>query len=62
MFILILDSFQISNSLSLFSFQIEEHAIQDLLIHYQALGNPDEYVVVERCPQGPIAAPMWNKH
>lgn len=42
--------------------QIEEHAIQDLLIHYQALGNPDEYVVVERCPQGPIAAPMWNKH
>ncbi|XP_066468568.1 inhibitor of Bruton tyrosine kinase [Tiliqua scincoides] len=42
--------------------QIEERAIQDLLIHYQALGNPDEYVVVERSPQGPIAAPMWNKH
>ncbi|KAJ6665824.1 hypothetical protein lerEdw1_001296 [Lerista edwardsae] len=42
--------------------QIEERAIQDLLIHYQALDNPDEFVVVERSPQGPIAAPMWNKH
>ncbi|XP_032999189.1 inhibitor of Bruton tyrosine kinase isoform X3 [Lacerta agilis] len=42
--------------------QIEERAIQDLLIHYQAVGNPDEFVVVERSPQGPIAAPMWNKH
>ncbi|XP_053143059.1 inhibitor of Bruton tyrosine kinase isoform X2 [Hemicordylus capensis] len=42
--------------------QIEERAIQDLLIHYQAFGNPDEFVVVERSPQGPIAAPMWNKH
>ncbi|XP_042299437.1 inhibitor of Bruton tyrosine kinase-like isoform X1 [Sceloporus undulatus] len=42
--------------------QIEERAIQDLLIHYQAVDNPDEFVVVERSPQGPIAAPMWNKH
>ncbi|KAH0622107.1 hypothetical protein JD844_024105 [Phrynosoma platyrhinos] len=42
--------------------QIEERAIQDLLIHYRAVGNPDEFVVVERSPQGPIAAPMWNKH
>ncbi|XP_077162028.1 inhibitor of Bruton tyrosine kinase isoform X1 [Paroedura picta] len=42
--------------------QIEERAIQDLLIHYQAFGNPDEFVVVERSPQGPIAPPMWNKH
>ncbi|XP_054831335.1 inhibitor of Bruton tyrosine kinase isoform X2 [Eublepharis macularius] len=42
--------------------QIEERAIQDLLIHYQASSNPDEFVVVERSPQGPIAAPMWNKH
>uniref|UniRef100_A0A8D2LZN1 Inhibitor of Bruton tyrosine kinase n=1 Tax=Varanus komodoensis TaxID=61221 RepID=A0A8D2LZN1_VARKO len=42
--------------------QIEERAIQDLLIHYQAVGNPDEFIVVERSPQGPIAAPMWNKH
>ncbi|XP_061479196.1 inhibitor of Bruton tyrosine kinase isoform X2 [Rhineura floridana] len=42
--------------------QIEERAILDLLIHYQAVGNPDEFVVVERSPQGPIAAPMWNKH
>ncbi|XP_007439047.1 inhibitor of Bruton tyrosine kinase-like, partial [Python bivittatus] len=42
--------------------QIEERAIQDLLIHYQAVGNPDEFVVVERSPQGPVAAPMWNKH
>ncbi|XP_048351373.1 inhibitor of Bruton tyrosine kinase isoform X2 [Sphaerodactylus townsendi] len=42
--------------------QIEERAIQDLLIHYRAYGNPDEFVVVERSPQGPIAAPMWNKH
>ncbi|KAF1526758.1 Inhibitor of Bruton tyrosine kinase, partial [Eudyptes sclateri] len=42
--------------------QIEECAIQDLLIHYEAFNNPDEYVTVERAPQGPIAAPMWNKH
>uniref|UniRef100_A0A8D0GK01 BTB domain-containing protein n=1 Tax=Sphenodon punctatus TaxID=8508 RepID=A0A8D0GK01_SPHPU len=42
--------------------QIEECAIQDLLIHYEALDNPNEFVIVERAPQGPIAAPMWNKH
>ncbi|XP_053317203.1 inhibitor of Bruton tyrosine kinase isoform X2 [Spea bombifrons] len=42
--------------------QIEERAIQDLLIFYQALGNPDEYITVERAAQGPIATPMWNKH
>ncbi|XP_045150254.1 inhibitor of Bruton tyrosine kinase [Echinops telfairi] len=42
--------------------QIEERAIQDLLVFYEALGNPDEFVIVERTPQGPLAAPMWNKH
>ncbi|XP_053918216.1 inhibitor of Bruton tyrosine kinase isoform X2 [Cuculus canorus] len=42
--------------------QIEECAIQDLLIHYEAFDNPDEYVTVERAPQRPIAPPMWNKH
>ncbi|KAJ8411489.1 hypothetical protein AAFF_G00162970 [Aldrovandia affinis] len=42
--------------------QIEERAIQDLLVHYRAAGNPDELIVVERASQGPIAAPMWNKH
>ncbi|XP_028903554.1 inhibitor of Bruton tyrosine kinase [Ornithorhynchus anatinus] len=42
--------------------QIEERAIQELLVHYEALGNPDEFVVVERAPQGPMATPMWNKH
>ncbi|XP_036172493.1 inhibitor of Bruton tyrosine kinase isoform X8 [Myotis myotis] len=42
--------------------QIEEHAIQDLLVFYEALGNPDEFVIVERTPQGPLAVPMWNKH
>ncbi|KAM9317281.1 inhibitor of Bruton tyrosine kinase [Gastrophryne carolinensis] len=42
--------------------QIEERAIQDLLVHYQALDNPEEYITIERLPQGPIAAPMWNKH
>lgn len=42
--------------------QIEERAIQDLLIHYQAFDNPDEFVVIERAPQGPIATPLWNKH
>uniref|UniRef100_A0A7M4FH95 Inhibitor of Bruton tyrosine kinase n=1 Tax=Crocodylus porosus TaxID=8502 RepID=A0A7M4FH95_CROPO len=42
--------------------QIEECAIQDLLIHYEAFDNPDEYVVVERASQGPIATPRWNKH
>ncbi|KAM8954443.1 inhibitor of Bruton tyrosine kinase [Pelodytes ibericus] len=42
--------------------QIEERAIQDLLIHYQALDNPDEYITVERAAQGPMAIPMWTKH
>nr|XP_006115955.1 inhibitor of Bruton tyrosine kinase isoform X1 [Pelodiscus sinensis] len=42
--------------------QIEERAIQDLLIHYTAFDNPDEFVVIERAPQGPIATPLWNKH
>uniref|UniRef100_A0A3B3QKJ4 Inhibitor of Bruton tyrosine kinase n=1 Tax=Paramormyrops kingsleyae TaxID=1676925 RepID=A0A3B3QKJ4_9TELE len=42
--------------------QIEERAIQDLLLHYKALNNPEEFVVVERASQGPIAAPTWNKH
>lgn len=42
--------------------QIEECAIQDLLVFYEAVGNPDEFVVVERTPQGPLAVPMWNKH
>ncbi|XP_075718185.1 inhibitor of Bruton tyrosine kinase [Rhinoderma darwinii] len=42
--------------------QIEERAIQDLLVHYQAIDNPEEYITVERSAQGPIATPMWNKH
>ncbi|XP_045354838.1 inhibitor of Bruton tyrosine kinase isoform X3 [Leopardus geoffroyi] len=42
--------------------QIEEHAIQDLLVFYEAFGNPDEFVIIERTPQGPLAVPMWNKH
>ncbi|XP_038032588.2 inhibitor of Bruton tyrosine kinase isoform X4 [Anas platyrhynchos] len=42
--------------------QIEECAIQDLLMHYEAFDNPDEFVTVERAPQGPMATPMWNKH
>lgn len=42
--------------------QIEERAIQDLLIHYNAFDNPDEFIRVERASQGPIAIPMWNKH
>ncbi|KAM3931295.1 inhibitor of Bruton tyrosine kinase [Leptodactylus fuscus] len=42
--------------------QIEERAIQDLLAHYKAIDNPEEYITVERSAQGPIAAPMWNKH
>ncbi|XP_047414121.1 inhibitor of Bruton tyrosine kinase isoform X1 [Sciurus carolinensis] len=42
--------------------QIEERAIQDLLVFYEAFGNPDEFVIVERTPQGPLAVPMWNKH
>lgn len=42
--------------------QIEECAIQDLLVFYEAFGNPDEFVIVERTSQGPLAVPMWNKH
>ncbi|XP_073702952.1 inhibitor of Bruton tyrosine kinase isoform X2 [Garra rufa] len=42
--------------------QIEERAIQDLLVHYRAINNPEELILVERAPQGPIAIPTWNKH
>lgn len=49
----------ISSPLSL---QIEERAIQELLLHYRAHDNPDELIVVERASKGPIAAPTWNKH
>ncbi|KAM4865640.1 inhibitor of Bruton tyrosine kinase isoform 1-T2 [Thomomys bottae] len=42
--------------------QVEERAIQELMVFYEASGNPDEFVMVERTPQGPLAAPMWNKH
>ncbi|XP_042527052.1 inhibitor of Bruton tyrosine kinase [Dipodomys spectabilis] len=42
--------------------QVEERAIQELMVFYEASGNPDEFVVVERAPQGPLAVPMWNKH
>uniref|UniRef100_A0A8C5BV98 Inhibitor of Bruton tyrosine kinase n=1 Tax=Gadus morhua TaxID=8049 RepID=A0A8C5BV98_GADMO len=41
--------------------QIEECAIQQLLIHYKARDNPDELIVVERSSMGPIATPTWNK-
>lgn len=42
--------------------QIEERAIQELLLQYKARDNPDELIVVERTSKGPVAAPMWNKH
>ncbi|XP_078068592.1 inhibitor of Bruton tyrosine kinase isoform X2 [Mustelus asterias] len=42
--------------------QIEERAIQDLLIHYQACDNPEEFIIIDRSPQGPIATPVWSKH
>ncbi|XP_067882780.1 inhibitor of Bruton tyrosine kinase [Heterodontus francisci] len=42
--------------------QIEECAIQDLLIHYQACDNPEEFIMIDRSPQGPIATPVWSKH
>ncbi|XP_073935105.1 inhibitor of Bruton tyrosine kinase isoform X2 [Castor canadensis] len=42
--------------------QVEERAIQDLLVFYEAFGNPEEFVIVERTPQGPLAVPTWNKH
>uniref|UniRef100_A0AAQ4R707 Inhibitor of Bruton tyrosine kinase n=1 Tax=Gasterosteus aculeatus aculeatus TaxID=481459 RepID=A0AAQ4R707_GASAC len=42
--------------------QIEERAIQDLLLHYKARDNPEELIVVERSSRGPMAAPTWNKH
>uniref|UniRef100_A0A6Q2YL27 BTB domain-containing protein n=1 Tax=Esox lucius TaxID=8010 RepID=A0A6Q2YL27_ESOLU len=42
--------------------QIEEAAIQELLLHYGARSNPDELIVVERSALGPIATPFWNKH
>uniref|UniRef100_A0A3Q2QHR3 Inhibitor of Bruton tyrosine kinase n=1 Tax=Fundulus heteroclitus TaxID=8078 RepID=A0A3Q2QHR3_FUNHE len=42
--------------------QIEERAIQDLLLHYKARDNPDELIVVETTARGPMAAPTWHKH
>lgn len=42
--------------------QIEERAIQDLLLHYKAINNPEELILVERSTQGPVAIPTWNKH
>ncbi|XP_067841019.1 inhibitor of Bruton tyrosine kinase isoform X1 [Heptranchias perlo] len=42
--------------------QIEERALQELLIHYQACDNPEEFIVIDRSPQGPIATPVWSKH
>lgn len=42
--------------------QIEERAIQDLLLFYRALHNPNELIVIERSPQAPLATPTWNKH
>ncbi|XP_020383794.2 inhibitor of Bruton tyrosine kinase isoform X3 [Rhincodon typus] len=42
--------------------QIEERAIQDLLIHYRACNNPEEFIMIDRSPQGPIATPIWSKH
>lgn len=41
--------------------QIEERAIHDLLLHYRAANNPEEFILVERAPQGPVATPTWNK-
>lgn len=42
--------------------QIEERAIQDLLLHYNAHENPDELISVERSSGGPVATPTWKKH
>ncbi|XP_069743488.1 inhibitor of Bruton tyrosine kinase isoform X2 [Narcine bancroftii] len=42
--------------------QIEECAIEELLIHYQACDNPEEFIVIDRSPQGPMATPIWSKH
>ncbi|XP_062896415.1 inhibitor of Bruton tyrosine kinase isoform X2 [Mobula hypostoma] len=42
--------------------QIEECAIQELLIHYQAFDNPEEFIIIDRSPQGPMATPVWSKH
>ncbi|XP_048209598.1 inhibitor of Bruton tyrosine kinase isoform X2 [Perognathus longimembris pacificus] len=41
--------------------QVEERAIQELMVFYEASGNPEEFVVVERTPQGPLAVPTWHK-
>lgn len=39
---------------------MEEQAIQDLLLHYRAASNVDEYITVERVPQV-AAAPLWKR-
>lgn len=40
--------------------QIEEQAIQELLLHYKAADNLDEQITVERVTQE-MATPMWRK-
>ena len=40
--------------------QMEEQAIQDLLLHYRAAANVDELITVERVPQV-AATPLWKR-
>ncbi|XP_078255950.1 inhibitor of Bruton tyrosine kinase isoform X2 [Rhinoraja longicauda] len=42
--------------------QIEECAIQELRIHYHACDNPEEFIIIDRSPQRPMATPVWSKH
>ncbi|XP_033126307.1 inhibitor of Bruton tyrosine kinase-like isoform X2 [Anneissia japonica] len=40
--------------------QIEDRAVQELLLHYKADGNPDEFIKVERVSKV-TATPVWKK-
>ena len=41
--------------------QLEEKAIQELLVFYNAKHVTDETIRVERVDEGPLATPVWNK-
>ncbi len=49
----------VNSSPVLFSLQIEEKAMEELLLHYKAKDNPAEYITVERIRTA-ISTPIWK--
>ncbi|XP_014665632.1 PREDICTED: inhibitor of Bruton tyrosine kinase-like [Priapulus caudatus] len=42
--------------------QVEEQAMQELLLHYNSMHSYDELITVERVQRRNIARPLWTKH